>query len=171
MKRDVISEPGVPTSHLPFSPGLRVNGFVFVSGQASVDGKGAIVVDTFEGEFRRSMENVRKVLAGAGLGLEDVVQVRSYVGRQEDLKEYNQLYREYFTAPFPARTTLIGCMGTLLKFEIDVVAVDRVATPKSASKPKAKLKPVSAAKSTQSAKSAKPATKKPAAKKPIPRRK
>ena len=112
----------VPTSHLPFSPFVRTGGFVFVSGQASVDATGKIINDTFEGEMRRSMENVKAVLAGAGLTLADVCQVRSYVGRQEDLAEYNRIYREYFTAPYPARTTLIGCLGTLLKFEIDVTA-------------------------------------------------
>ena len=112
----------VPTSHLPFSPFVRVSGFVFVSGQASVDATGTIVDDTVEGEMRRSMENVKAVLAGAGLTLADVCQVRSYVGRQDDLAEYNRIYREYFTSPYPARTTLIGCLGTLLKFEIDVTA-------------------------------------------------
>jgi 2-iminobutanoate/2-iminopropanoate deaminase len=65
------------------------------------------------------------VLAGAGLDFSDVVQVRSYVARQEDLAEYNQIYREYFSEPYPARTTLIGCLGDLLKFEVDVVAVKR----------------------------------------------
>jgi 2-iminobutanoate/2-iminopropanoate deaminase len=112
----------VPTSHLPFSPFVRAGGLVFVSGQASVDTTGKIVNDTFEGEMRRSMENVRAVLAGAGLTLADVCQVRSYVARQEDLAEYNRVYREYFTGPYPARTTLIGCLGTLLKFEVDVTA-------------------------------------------------
>ncbi len=151
MQRDVISEPGVPVSHLPFSPGLRVNGFVFVSGQASVDGSGKIVNDTFEGEFRRSMENVSKVLAGAGLTLADVVQVRSYVNAQSDLAEYNKLYREYFTAPYPARTTLIGCLGTILKFEIDVVAVDN-SKPKKPAKKKTAAKSVKSAKTTKAAK-------------------
>ena len=112
----------IPSSHLPFSPFVRAGTFVFVSGQASVDATGKIVEDTFEGEMRRSMENVRAVLAGAGLSLREVCQVRSYVGRQEDLAEYNRIYRDYFSAPFPARTTLIGCLGTLLKFEIDVTA-------------------------------------------------
>jgi 2-iminobutanoate/2-iminopropanoate deaminase len=112
----------VPRSHLPFSPACCAGPFVFVSGQASVNPTGQIVTDTFEGEMRRSMENVRSVLAGAGLSLRDVVQVRSYVGRQADLAEYNRIYREYFTDPFPARTTLMGCLGTLLKFEIDVTA-------------------------------------------------
>jgi 2-iminobutanoate/2-iminopropanoate deaminase len=98
---------------------------VFVSGQALVDASGKIVKDTFEGEMRRSMENLRAVLAGAGLDLRDVVQVRSYVGRQEDLAEYNRIYRDYFDEPFLARTALIGCLGTLLKFEIDAQALVR----------------------------------------------
>ena len=72
--------------------------------------------------MRRSMENVRKVLKGAGLDLKDVVRVCSYVARQEDLAEYNRIYREYFPEPYPARTTLIGCLGTVLAFEVDVIA-------------------------------------------------
>jgi 2-iminobutanoate/2-iminopropanoate deaminase len=44
------------------------------------------------------------------------------VAQQADLAEYNQLYRTLFRAPYPARTTLIGCLGDLLKFEVDVVA-------------------------------------------------
>jgi 2-iminobutanoate/2-iminopropanoate deaminase len=122
MRRNIVEGPGVPRSHLPFSPAVRAGGLVFVSGQASVDETGKIVSDTFEGEMRRSMENVRKVLLAAGLGFEHVVRACSYLGRQEDLAEYNRIYREYFSEPFPARSTLMGCLGTLLKFEIDVVA-------------------------------------------------
>ena len=118
----VIRGAGVPASRLPFSPGVRAGGFVFVSGQASVDDAGAIVVDTFEGEFRRSLGNVRKVLAAAGLTLADVVQVRSYVDDPADLAEYNRLYREFFAEPYPARTTITNCLGGTLKYEIDVTA-------------------------------------------------
>jgi 2-iminobutanoate/2-iminopropanoate deaminase len=114
--------PPVPRSPLPFSPFVRAGGFVFVSGQASVDGEGQIVNDTFEGEMRRSMDNVSAILRANGMSLRDVVQVRCYLGRQEDLVEYNRLYREFFSPPFPARTTLAGVLGTLLKFEIDVTA-------------------------------------------------
>lgn len=121
-KREVITGENVPQSHLPFSPGLKVGNLLFVSGQASVDEQGQIVDDTFAGECRRSFENVKKILAAAGLGLSDVVQVRNYVGKQEDLAEFNQIYKEYFSTPYPARTTLIGCLGDLLKFEVDVVA-------------------------------------------------
>src|SRR5688500_15944989 len=99
MTKQPIIGAGVPASDLPFSPAVRAGGFVFVSGQASVDATGRIVVDTFEGEMRRSMENVRAVLAGAGLALTDVVQVRSYLGGKEYLGEYNRIYREYFIEP------------------------------------------------------------------------
>ena len=118
----VIRGEGIPASHLPFSPAIKAGGFVFVSGQASVDASGKIVTDTFEGEMRRSMENVRTILTAAGLGFQDVVQVKSYVAKPEDLAEYNRLYREYFAEPFPARSTIVECLGTALKFEIDVIA-------------------------------------------------
>ncbi len=88
--------PGTPTSHLPFSPCVVVGDLIFVSGQASVDLEGKIVSDTFEGEFRRSVENIRRVLDAAGSDLAHVVQTRNYVRDPEDLPLYNQLYREYF---------------------------------------------------------------------------
>jgi 2-iminobutanoate/2-iminopropanoate deaminase len=119
----VIRGPGVPESNLPFSPAVQVGSLVFVSGQASVDDHGQIVADTFAGEMRRSFANVERVLAGAGLTLQNVVRVSSYVAQQEDLAEYNRLYREIFKAPYPARTTLIGCLGNVVKFEVDVIAV------------------------------------------------
>jgi 2-iminobutanoate/2-iminopropanoate deaminase len=115
--------PDTPTSHLPFSPCVVVGDLVFVSGQASVDAHGQIVQDSFEGEFRRSLDNIRKVLAAAGCGLEHVVQTRNYVRDAADLAEFNRLYRETFAAPFPARTTITNCLPPSLKYEIEVVAV------------------------------------------------
>lgn len=112
-----------PTSHLPFSPAVRVGDLIFVSGQASVDGKGQIISDTFEGEFRRSVENLRKVLVTAGSDLAHVVQTRNYVRDAEDVAEFNRLYREYFSAPFPARTTITNCLPASLRYEIECVAV------------------------------------------------
>ena len=85
--------------------------FVLVSGQASVDFAGRIVTDSFEGEMRRSIANVSAILASVGMNLNDVIQVRSYLGREEDVAEYNRIYREYFKDPLPARTTLAGVLG------------------------------------------------------------
>ena len=112
-----------PTSHLPFSPCVVVGDLIFVSGQASVDKAGNIIADTFEGEFRRSMENVRLVLESAGSDLAHVVQTRNYVRDAANLPLYNQLYREYFPQPSPARTTITDCLPPDLKYEVEAVAV------------------------------------------------
>jgi len=111
-------------SNLPFSSAVEAGEFVFISGQASVDPEsGAIVKDSFANEMDRSFENLHRVLAAAGCGLEHLVSVRCYLARQEDLAEFNDIYREIFSPPYPARTTLVGVLGSdFLKFEVDAVA-------------------------------------------------
>ncbi|TKT86572.1 RidA family protein [Dyadobacter frigoris] len=120
-KKIVVTGENIPKSSLPFSPGIISGDYLFVSGQASVDDQGNIVDDTFEEECRRSFNNLKRIVEAAGASLDEAVQVRNYVGKQEYLSEFNAIYREYFKEPFPARTTLIGCLGELLKFEVDAV--------------------------------------------------
>ncbi|MDC9824892.1 RidA family protein [Devosia sp. ZB163] len=121
------SAPDTPRSHLPFSPATKVGDLIFVSGQASVDKTGKIVSDSFEGEMRRSIENLRKVLEDAGSDLDHVVQTRNYVRDNDDLVRFNQIYPEYFKAPFPARTTITNCLGAALRYEIECIAVAKKA--------------------------------------------
>jgi 2-iminobutanoate/2-iminopropanoate deaminase len=110
-------------SHLPFSPGMIAGDLMFVSGQASVDSQtGAIIPDTFEGEMRRSIENLKAILEAASLSLDHVVNVKSYVAEEVDLALYNRIYPEYFSEPRPTRSTIVGVLGTKLKFELDCVA-------------------------------------------------
>lgn len=110
-------------SHLPFSPGIIAGDFMYVSGQASVDADtGAIVSDSFEGEMRRSIANLKAILEAGGLSLDHVINVKSYVSDEANLALYNRIYPEYFRAPMPTRSTIVGVLGTKLKFELDCVA-------------------------------------------------
>ena len=117
-----IRGPGIINSALPFSPGIRAGDYVFVSGMASADENGQIIPDTFDNEARRTYANLGRVLRGAGLDFNLVVQVRCYLQRQEDWDAHNRIYREYVSEPFPARTTLVGCLGDLVKYEVDCIA-------------------------------------------------
>ncbi len=112
-----------PRSHLPFSPCTKVGSLLFVSGLASVDGSGAIVSDTFEGEMRRAILNLERILEAAGSSLKHVVQTRNYVHNPADLPLFNRIYRELFSAPYPARTTITQCLTEVLKYEIECIAV------------------------------------------------
>ena len=110
-------------SNLPFSPAIIAGDLRFVSGQASVDSEiGTIISGTFEEEMRRSIENLRSILGAEGLSLDNVINIKSYVAQQSDLPLYNKIYAEYFAAPLPTRSTIMGVLGTMLKFELDGIA-------------------------------------------------
>ncbi len=108
---------------LPLSLFTVVGNQVFVAGHGAVDEHGNFVSDTFEGQFRHTMEMLKQTFEAAGIGFEDVVMVRSYVKHPENLPLYNRLYREYFSEPYPARTTLTHCLPDGLEYEIDCIAV------------------------------------------------
>lgn len=111
----------LPPSRTPASHAVRAGDFVFVAGQAAIDNTGSHREGSFKEEMDLAMANARRILRVAGGGLEDVVQVRAYLGDSKFKVEYNELYRTYFSEPYPARTTIPADLGEL-KFEIDMVA-------------------------------------------------
>lgn len=113
----------IPTSHLPFSPVTKVGNLLFVSGQASVDNEGKIISDTFEAEVTRSFENLKAILEAAGSSVRHVVQTRNYVRDPQNLATFNELYRNFFASPYPARTTLTNCLPETLQFELECIAL------------------------------------------------
>jgi 2-iminobutanoate/2-iminopropanoate deaminase len=110
---------------LPIANFRQIGETIYISGQGAVGPGGVYVCGDFAGQFRYTMEQLVKALEEAGVGLEDVVSIRGYVQRESDLPAYNQLYREYFREPFPARTTIVNCLPTGLLFEIDAIAQAR----------------------------------------------
>ena len=110
-------------SHLPFSPAIKAGDLVFISGQASVDSEtGAVIKGSFEDEMRRSIENLIEILKVENLTLDNVINVKAYVAKEEDLKLYNSIYAEYFKNPLPSRSTIVNVLPSFLKFELDCVA-------------------------------------------------
>ncbi|MCC5972687.1 MAG: RidA family protein [Rubellimicrobium sp.] len=114
---------GGARSDLPFSPGIVVGDVLHISGQASVDREdGHIITGTFEEEMRRSIENLRAILEAAGLSLDHVFSVRCYLADPADGAEHNRIYPEYFSKPYPVRSTTISMAGSRLKYELDALA-------------------------------------------------
>jgi 2-iminobutanoate/2-iminopropanoate deaminase len=108
--------------HRPLTPAVRAGGWLYISGQASTDPEtGEFIPGTFEQEFRRSVDNLHRVLALAGTDASTLVRVGAYVRDEAALAEYNALYLREFAHPRPARTTV--AMGfQFLQFEIEAVA-------------------------------------------------
>jgi 2-iminobutanoate/2-iminopropanoate deaminase len=105
-----------------YSDGVVVNGFLFVSGQASVDFKTSkFVLGTIEEETTRTMDNLKAIIEAAGATMDDVVKCTSHLADINDFDRYNAVYATYFTDIKPARTTVQSVLAENLKVEIDCI--------------------------------------------------
>lgn len=107
---------------LPFSDGVRVGSLVILSGQIGVTpGTLTLVEDGIEAQARQTFENIRLTLAAHGLSLRDVVRVQVMLADMADWPRFNAVYREFFSAPWPARSAF-GANGLALGALVEVEA-------------------------------------------------
>jgi len=122
MARDAIQPPDVVTPKAPYSPVVVSGDHVFTAGQVAFDATGVVVAEDMEAQTRQALRNVQSCLAAAGCTLEDVVKVNAYLADLTDLDAYNTAYREFFSEPFPARTSVQAGLPPGLLVEIEAVA-------------------------------------------------
>lgn len=106
-----------------YSQGIDTGDFVYTAGMGPIDpATGATVGDDVATQTRRVLDNLKAVLAEAGLDFGHVVKVTTHLEHlKRDFAGYDEVYREYFTAPYPVRTTVGSDLMNIL-VEIDVVA-------------------------------------------------
>jgi 2-iminobutanoate/2-iminopropanoate deaminase len=124
MKKKAVFPKRGPRPVGPYSPAIEYGDLVFVSGQGPMNpDTGQVEKGDVAGEMRIAMENVRLLLEAAGSSLDRVLKTTVYLADIGDFARMNELYKTYFTEPFPARTTIQAAALPLgIKFEIDVVA-------------------------------------------------
>ena len=123
MTKSAIASPKLSPPVGPFSPAVRVDGFIYFSGQVGQDpATGKLVQGGVVAETERVLENIAAVLDAAGRTFDDVVRAGVFLTNMGDFAAMNAVYAKYFTPPFPARTT-IGAAALPLGacVEIDVV--------------------------------------------------
>lgn len=110
----------VPPPAGPYTPVVRAGDLVFVSGQVPRDPRtGAIVGETIEEQARQTLANVREALAAAGASLEDVVSVTVYLADENDWGRFNEVYKTFFSPPYPSRTAIgAGLRGILVEVTV-----------------------------------------------------
>jgi reactive intermediate/imine deaminase len=111
----------------PFSHAVESDGWVLLTGQMPTDPEApdAPLPAGIEAQTRRVMENLRLVLAGIGLGFENVMQCRCYLTQFErDYTAFNEAYRTFFRSDrLPARTTIgVTALAVGALVEIDMLA-------------------------------------------------
>lgn len=119
-----ISTDDAPASIGPFSQAVRDGDRVYVSGQGPVDPEtGDVVSDDVREQTERTLENVAAILSAAGLSLSDVVKATVFVTDMADYDAVNEVYGEYMTEPYPARSAVgVSQLPIDIGVEIEVVA-------------------------------------------------
>lgn len=105
-----------------YSDGVIANGFLFVSGQASVDFKTSqFVLGTIEEETKLTLENIKAIVEAAGASLDDVVKSTVHITDIKEFDRFNAVYGTYFSGVRPARTTVQSVLAEGIRVEIDCI--------------------------------------------------
>lgn len=124
MQKSVFAAPDGAPAVGPYSPAVGVGDFVFVSGHIPLDAEGKIVGFTPKDQTRKALENMTLTLAAAGLGLGDVAKTTIFLKDMDDFAAVNEVYGEFFTEPYPARSTVqVARLPKDVRVEIEAIAV------------------------------------------------
>lgn len=105
-----------------YSHGVVANGFLYTCGMGPVDpATGKTVEGGIAEQTRQTLKNLQTILAERGVALASVIKVTAHLqDLHRDFATYDAVYREFFSAPFPVRTTVGSELMNIL-VEIDLV--------------------------------------------------
>jgi 2-iminobutanoate/2-iminopropanoate deaminase len=116
------SDAAAPAAH--YSQAMRAGDRIWTAGAVGTEPGTGAVAEGFDAQVQRAIENVAATLRAAGSDLRHVVKTTCFVTRREDFARLDPIYRRYFPAPPPARTTVVcGLVREEFLFEIEAVAV------------------------------------------------
>lgn len=118
-----VDHPDRRVSTGAYSDGVIVDGWLYVSGQASLDlATGNLLGETIEEQTRVTLENIEKILTAGGCTRDDVVKCTVHLTDIGEFQRYNAVYSAFFSGVRPARTTVQSVLGKGMKIEIDAIA-------------------------------------------------
>lgn len=124
MKQEVKTEKA-PQAIGPYSQAIKAGGFVFCSGQIAIDpASGELNTGGIEEQTRLVLKNLGAVLEAAGSSFDKVVKATVFLQDMNDFSRMNQVYAEFFKAPFPARAAVqVARLPRDVKVEIEAIAL------------------------------------------------
>jgi reactive intermediate/imine deaminase len=113
-----------PAAIGPYSQAVQAGGFLFSAGQIGlVPGTGEFAGEDVESQATQVFENLAAILGEAGLSFADVVKTTVYLATMDEFSLVNAIYSQYFTKPYPARSTVAAAgLPKGARVEVDIVA-------------------------------------------------
>ena len=125
MSRQPIHSSHAPAAIGPYSQAVRSGNTVYLSGQTPLHpATGQMVEGDISVQARRAFDNLRAVCEAAGGSFDDIVRLGLYLTDLDDFGKVNAVMAEYFSAPYPARSTIeVSGLPKGAAFEVDAVMV------------------------------------------------
>jgi 2-iminobutanoate/2-iminopropanoate deaminase len=98
-----INTLNAPAAIGPYSQAAMKNGMLFISGQLGFIVETGALADTFEGQAELIFSHLKNILAEAGMTFSNVIKVTIYVKDMKNFAALNEIYKQNFTEPYPAR--------------------------------------------------------------------
>lgn len=120
-----ISTKAAPAAIGPYSQAVQVGNTVYLSGQIALDpDSGQLVEGGFEKQVHRAIRNMKAVIEASGGTLSQCVRLTLYLTDLGNFPKVNEIMQEYFTAPYPARSTVgVASLPRGAAFEIEATVV------------------------------------------------
>lgn len=120
-----ITTPLAPAAIGPYSQAVEAGNTIYISGQLPVDPATGQFADGGIKELTtQSLTNLKHILEAAGLGLANVVKTTVFLTDMADFAEMNEIYEQFFAAPYPARSAIaVKSLPKNARVEIECVAV------------------------------------------------
>lgn len=122
--KQVVKTDRAPGAIGPYSQGIQTGNMYFFSGQLPLDPQTGVMPETIQEQTKQSLENIKGLLESQELSLADVVKTTVYLDNINDFAAMNEVYAEYFSEPYPARSAIeVGKLPKDALVEIEVIAV------------------------------------------------
>ena len=114
-----------PAAIGPYSQAIEANGMIFASGQIPIDpATGQFVEGGIQEQTRQALTNARNILQAAGTDMENVIKTTVYLSDINNFAAMNEVYAQFFTEPFPARSAVsVKDLPKGALVEIEVLAI------------------------------------------------
>jgi len=122
-----INTDKAPAAIGPYSQAIKAGHLVFVSGQLPIDpSTGAFAEGGIKELTRQSLTNMKHILSEAGYKMSDVVKTTVFLTDMADFAEMNEVYAEFFSNPFPARSAIaVQALPKNARVEIECIASEK----------------------------------------------
>lgn len=118
-----ISTNNAPQAIGPYSQAIISNNMVYCSGQIPIDPATGQIPLGVEAQAHQVFKNIKNLLEAAGSSIDNVIKTSVFIKDMNDFAKINEIYAQYFTEPYPARSCVaVARLPKDVLLETEVIA-------------------------------------------------